>query len=119
MVTVHLHNLVLHAYHGLYDEEHRTGNNYEVNLDVKYEERNSSFESIQDTISYEDLYAIVRKRMQAPAALLEKLCEGIIRKIKHEYPNVTEITLSIYKLQPPIEALQGKVGVSMRKKFDD
>jgi dihydroneopterin aldolase len=119
MVTVHLHQLVIHAFHGVYEEEHKTGNNYEVNLDVKYEERNNKFENIHDVISYEDLFAIVKKKMQAPAELLEKVCESIIRKIKHEYSTVTEISVSIYKLQPPIENLQGKVGVTMRKKFDD
>lgn len=119
MTTVHLHELMMHAYHGVYEQEHKTGNNYEVNLDVTYEEKNSHFESIHETIDYEKLFAIVKKRMQAPAALLEKVCEGIIRNIKHEYPSVREVSMSIFKLQPPIENLQGKVGVTMRKRFDD
>ncbi|HEY0677531.1 MAG TPA: dihydroneopterin aldolase [Chitinophagaceae bacterium] len=119
MVTVHLREVILYAFHGLYEEEHKTGNNYEINLDVIYDERNSKFESIHDTISYEDLFGIVKRKMQAPTLLLEKICEGIIRKIKHEYPNVLEINVSIFKLQPPIENLQGKVGVTIRKKFDD
>jgi dihydroneopterin aldolase len=119
MVIVHLHNLAFHAFHGVYSEEHKTGNNYELNLDVMYEERNSQFETINDTISYEDLFGIIKRRMQVPTPLLEKVCEGIIRKIKHEYPNVREIVVSLYKLQPPIENLQGKVGVTMRKIFND
>lgn len=118
MVTVHLHQLIMHAFHGLYAEEHSTGNNYELNLDVTYEENNSRFENIQDTISYEDLFAIVKRLMREPASLLEKVCEGIIRTIKHEFPAVREVAISMYKLQPPIENLQGKVGVTMRKKFD-
>ncbi len=118
MVTVQLHNLIMHAFHGLYVEEHTTGNNYEINLDVSYEEGISQFESIQNTISYEDLFGIVKKRMQVPTPLLEKVCESIIRHIRHQYPVVTEVTISMFKLQPPIENLQGKVGVTMRKKFD-
>ena len=119
MVTVHLHNLVMQAYHGVYQEEHKTGNNYEVNLDVTYKERDHKFERLQDTVNYEDLFTIVKKRMQAPEELLEKVCDGIIRKIKHEYPEVKEVSISIYKLQPPIENMQVKVGVSIRKTFDD
>lgn len=118
MVTVHLHQLIMHAFHGLYAEEHKTGNNYEINLDVSYEESSSRFETIQDTISYEILFGIVKKRMQAPTPLLEKVCESIIRTIKHEFPFVREVSISMYKLQPPIENLHGKVGVTMRKKFD-
>ncbi|HYC28578.1 MAG TPA: dihydroneopterin aldolase [Chitinophagaceae bacterium] len=118
MVTVHLHQLIMHAFHGLYAGEDKTGNNYEINLDVTYEEGNSPFEAIHDTISYEELFGIVKKRMQAPTPLLEKVCESIIRSIRHQYPYVQEVAISMYKLQPPIENLQGKVGVTMRKTFD-
>ena len=69
--------------------------------------------------SYEDLFALVKKRMQSPSLLLENVCEDIIRKIKHEYPEVRAVSVSVFKLNPPIENLQGKVGVTLRKTFDD
>ena len=119
MVTVHLHNVVMHAHHGIYDEEEKSGSNYELNLDVNFDEHDAKLEKINDTISYEELYGIVRKKMMVPTPLLEKVCEGIIRKIKHEFAGVREISISIYKLEAPIENFQGKVGVTMRKKFDD
>ena|ERR1700730_7695499 len=119
MVTVHLHKVLMHAFHGVYKEEQQMGSNYELDLDVKFNEEESSFESIADTISYEELFAIVKKKMLVPTVLLEKVCEGIIRKIRHEFAGVKEISISIYKLEAPIENFQGKVGVTMRKKFDD
>lgn len=119
MVTVHLHKLIMYGFHGVYRDEHKTGNNYELNLDVTYEEKGPAFHGIRDVISYEDLFAIVKKIMQSPAELLEQLGENIILNIKQQYPPVSEICVSIYKLQPPIENLQGKVGVTLRKKFDD
>ena len=119
MVTIHLHNLKMYAHHGVYEEEERIGANYELNLDVKFDEENAKFERLEDTINYEELYGIVKKKMMAATPLLEIVCEGIIRKIKHEYAGVREITISIYKLEAPIENFQGKVGVTMRKKFDD
>jgi dihydroneopterin aldolase len=119
MVTIHLHNVVMHAHHGVYKEEEKSGSNYELNLEVKFDERDKRIEKIDDTISYEDLYGIVRKKMMVPTPLLEEVCEGIIRKIHHEFARVREVTISIYKLEAPIENFQGKVGVTMRKKFDD
>ena len=119
MTTVELHNLVLHGYHGVFEEEKKVMNTFEVNLSVRFDERKSDFNRLDDTISYVNLYEIVREKTQAPALLLEKLCQGIIRKIKHQYPIVREVTISIYKMQAPIENFQGKVGVTMRKKFDD
>ena len=75
-------------------------------------------ETIRDTVSYEDLFAIVKKRMQTPTPLLEKVCEAIISSVRQQFTEVQEVAVSIYKLQPPIENLQGKVGVTMRKKFN-
>ena len=119
MVTVQLNNLILHGHHGLYEEERKVVNTFEVNLSVAFDEKKSDFDSIEDTVNYEELYKIVKQRMQAHTFLLEKICQGIIRKIKHQYPFVKEVNISVYKLQAPIENLQGKVGVAMRKKFDD
>jgi dihydroneopterin aldolase len=119
MVTVHLHNLMLHAHHGVYEEEEKVGANYELNLDVKFDEQDAKFDRLDDTINYEELFKIVKKKMMVPTPLLEKVCEGIIRRIRHEFAGVREVTISLFKLDAPIENLQGRVGVTMRKKFDD
>ena len=109
----------MHAHHGVYSEEEKIGADYELNLDVKFEEENTKFDRLEDTINYEDLYSIVRKKMMVPTPLLETICEGIIRKIRHEFSGIREISISIHKLEAPIENFQGRVGVTMRKKFDD
>ena len=119
MVSVEIRNLILHAYHGVYEDEHKTGSAYEVNLEVKFDENGNEFETLEDTISYEDLLGIIKQRMAVKNSLLEKVADGIIRKIKHQSPRAKEIRLSIYKLQPPVENFQGKLGVTMYKRFDD
>ncbi|HTQ66653.1 MAG TPA: dihydroneopterin aldolase [Puia sp.] len=119
MITVELHNLILHGHHGIFEEEKKVMNTFEVNLSVKYDEKRSDFNRIEDTISYVDLYEIVKQKIGVPVFLLEKLCQEIIHKIKNQYPSVREVNISIYKMQAPIENFQGKAGVSMRKKFDD
>ena len=119
MVTIELRDLIMHGHHGIHPEEQEVMNTFEVSLDVKYDEKKTDFDRIDDTISYVDLYEIVRQKVQVPVFLMEKICQGIIRKIRHQYPYVKEISISIYKLQAPIEHFQGKVGVTMRRKFDD
>jgi dihydroneopterin aldolase len=110
---------MMHAHHGVYKEEEQVGANYELNLDVKFEEQDAKFDQLNETINYEALLKIVKKKMMVPTPLLEKVCEGIITTIKHEFAGITEITISLFKLDAPIENFQGKVGVTMRKKFDD
>ena len=118
MLTVQLQSLQFHAYHGVYQGEPKTGNNYEVNLTVAYNEKGHNIHQLKDIINYEDLYEIVRKRMSIAAPLLEEVAEGIILKIKHQYSYVTEANVSINKLQAPIEGFQGKVGITFHKRFD-
>ena len=119
MVTIELRDLILHGHHGIHPEEQEVMNTFQVNLDVTYEEKNSDFDRVEDTISYVDLYEIVRQRIQVPVPLMEKICVAIIHKIKQQFPNVREVRISIYKLQAPIEHFQGKVGVTIRRKFDE
>ena len=109
--------MVFYEHHGVYEEERRVMNSFEVNLSVSYMENNPVFERIADTISYVNLFKIVQEKMKEPVYLLEKICQGIILNIKHQYPTVSEIRISIFKLQAPIEHFVGKVGVTMHRSF--
>lgn len=117
MLTIQLHNLIFFAHHGIHEEEQLTANSFEVNLDVMFNEKGNTFESVDDTISYVSLYNIVKQGMQVITPLMEKICKEIISKIKTQYPFISEINISIRKLQVPIENFQGKAGVSMNTKF--
>jgi dihydroneopterin aldolase len=118
MVTVELHNLVMHGHHGIHPEERKVMNSFEVNLDVRYQENQTEFEQISDTINYAELYEIIRQKIQVPVFLLEKVCQDIILTIKRQFPQVRNIRISIYKLYAPIENFQGKVGVTMERQFE-
>lgn len=118
MVTIELQNIRLKGYHGFYEGEEAIGSMYEINLKVSYHEGRSDFSDIRDTINYAELYDIVRQRMQARMPLLERVADGIVRRIKHQYPNTKEVVISIFKLQPPIESLEGRIGITLHKTFD-
>ena len=119
MITVQLYDLRFHAYHGVYEGEAKVGNDFQVNLSVAYHENNTRFDSINDVLNYTELYEIVSRRMRIASPILEEVADSIIRKIKHQYSIVKQVSLSIYKLEAPIEGFRGKVGITMDKKFDD
>lgn len=118
MVAIELQNIRLQAFHGIYEGEKKTGSPYEVSIKVVYDEGNTQFDSLKNTINYVEVFDIVKARMKVATPLLEKVAEGIIRKIKHQYPFTREVILSIYKLEAPIENFQGKIGVTMHKQFE-
>lgn len=119
MTSIELKNVRLHAKHGVYEGESKTGSSYQIDLTVKFDEVNVPIKTLQQTVNYVKLYDIVKQRMQTPVALLETFCDEVIHQVKSEFPFVTEILLSIYKLQPPIENFEGTVGVTLHKMFDD
>lgn len=118
MISIELKDIRMYARHGLYKNEPKTGNLYNIDLYVKYDEGRNSFNHLTDTINYVELYDILRQRMQTPTALLEKLCDDVIQEIKTQYPFIAEAMISIQKIQAPIENFEGKVGVSLHKIFD-
>lgn len=120
MLYIELRDVILHAFHGFYEGERETGSDYEIQLKVGYEHNDhQEFLSVSDTVDYTVLYNLVQHRMQVPSDLLENVVESIIRRIKHQYPQVKEIECSLYKLQPPIPGFKGKTGVTLRKSFHE
>jgi 7,8-dihydroneopterin aldolase/epimerase/oxygenase len=118
MVTVQLHNLLFSGRHGVFKEELATGNTFEVNLDVSYEESGRPFTGLDSIINYVTLFDIIKERMHQPSPLVEKIAEEMITRIREQYPFVTEVVLSIYKLQAPIGNFQGRAGITYRKTFE-
>ncbi len=64
MVTVQLHNLIFSGRHGVFKEELATGNTFEVNLDVLYDETDRPFEGLDSIVNYVNLFGIVGKGCQ-------------------------------------------------------
>jgi dihydroneopterin aldolase len=119
MVTVQLHKLIFSGRHGVFKEELATGNTFEVNLDVLYDEKDQPFEGLDSIVNYVILFGIIKERMHQPSPLLEKIADEIIVKIREQYPFIREVILSIYKLQAPIGNFQGKAGMTLHRKFND
>ncbi len=115
-----MHNLIFSGHHGglrrgINDQEIP----FEVNLDVYYDDQTRSFDTLEGTVNYVRLFEIVQQRMHKPSFLLEKIGARIIAEIKKEYPFISEVSITIYKLQAPIGNFQGRAGVTLQRKFEE
>jgi 7,8-dihydroneopterin aldolase/epimerase/oxygenase len=117
MVTVKLDQVRLHAFHGIYAGEPVAGGDFELNLDVEYEDAGLSFDSLDYTISYVALLDLVKARMETPTPLLEKVAKMILDDIIVRFPFVKNARISIYKLQAPIARFQGRVGITLSRVY--
>lgn len=117
MVTLHLQNLLFHAFHGIHEEERILGNDYVVDCSIDFHESTEVIEHIDDTINYAILYDIIKERMGKPTFLLETVVMEMGNKIYTMFPEIKSISISIKKMHPPIEGMQGSAGVSWQKQF--
>jgi dihydroneopterin aldolase len=112
MLSIHLHNILLYGYHGIYEEEKLLGNEFELNITIKHSPQRLPVKHLADTVDYITVYELVKKRMAIPTPLLETLATEIAQQILAQFSLAEEVFLSIRKLHPPVSQLRGSVGVS-------
>ena len=117
LMTIELRELHFHAFHGLYPEERKTGNDFRVALEVDYLPPEDIITQIDDTLNYASLYVIVESAMRKPVDLLETLVMQITDSIHTNFPQATRIKISLHKLHPPIVGFNGEVGVVYEKNY--
>lgn len=117
MGTIKLYNIRVFAYHGCLIEESKIGSNYSVNLSVKADLSKSALsDELADTIDYVTLNAIVIEEMAIRAELLETVAQRIINRVFDILKKVSQITVEVSKLNPPIGGDVEAVTIKMRQK---
>lgn len=100
-----LENVRLYAYHGVGEQERIVGNHYLINLKIKINVMDAvRSDSLEDTISYADVFEIVKKEMTIPSKLLEHVAGRIISALRKTYPAIGNIELKLSKNNPPMGA---------------
>jgi len=92
-----------YAYHGVGEQERKVGNTFLVDL-IAEGDFSIACESDQltDAINYAALYESVSRVMKVPCNLLEHLAEAICRSIKHDFPQLSRIEITLTKQNPPL-----------------
>lgn len=116
-LTISLNNVRFRAYHGVHPEERQKGNDFVVNMQVKYQPDSIIIQSLEQTIDYAMLFKIMNTTMQQPVDLLETLVQTIAHEVHKQFPQVKEVTVSVEKLNPPIDKFSGSTAVSYTDQY--
>jgi dihydroneopterin aldolase len=116
-ITVELNHLHFFAFHGVYAEELKAGNEFEVNAKVKFETDKDLITRLHDTVNYVRLYNIIHEVMQHHEPLLETVAMKIGEEIHKEFATVGMVEIQLIKLYPPIINFTGQVSVTYHKKY--
>src|SRR5688572_4929099 len=106
MITVQLHNLSFHSFHGIHEEERVLGGKYNIDVVVSFQEK-TIIDKLDQSIDYAALFAIVKDVMIVPTPMLETIVMKIGQRIKEKFTIIEQINVSIIKVRPPIEGLEG------------
>lgn len=117
LITIELKQLRFLAYHGLYAEERKTGNEFEINLSVSYQPSSGTITGISDTVNYSELYTLLKAEMGKPRHLLETLVMELAEIIHGSFPLIKKIEISITKLHVPTAKFTGTAGVKYQKEY--
>lgn len=117
LITIHLNELRFFAYHGLYPEERKTGNEFQLDIELTYLSQDTVIGDISETVNYAAVYDLARQIMQQPESLLETLAMRIADAIHDNFPVVRSAGVTIKKLHPPIPRFTGNVAVSYFREY--
>lgn len=115
--TIELKNLQFYSYHGLYPEEKKAGGEFVVDVWAKFPAEDHILNSINETVNYAALFAIIKDEMSRPRELLETIAQSIAEKIYAKYNVIKEVEIRIEKKKAPIIGFNGSVAASYRKVY--
>lgn len=116
-MTIELKGLRFFAEHGMYAEERKVGNEFEVDVAVVYKAPRHTITSIEDTVNYVEIYRVVEDVFRVHTFLLETCAMEICNRIRDLFAELKTISVSIKKVNPPITNFTGHVGVHYTREF--
>jgi dihydroneopterin aldolase len=111
--TIHLVDVLLHGYHGLFEEEKLVGNTFKINVTVVYTPSSFPITNLSDTIDYGAVFSILKNQMRETTPLLETVAANFILAVFKQFSSAQEISIHIQKMVPPIAGMVGSVAVGL------
>lgn len=104
---IEINKLRLYAYHGVLEQEHRVGNEFEVSVKLIYPfDTAMNNDNISGTLNYARVIDIIKNEMLIHSNLLEHVIKRIRTSLVTQYPQIKGGSITIAKLSPPIANTQ-------------
>lgn len=98
-----IEGMEFYSYHGCFAEEKEIGTHFTVDFYFKNDTSHAEVsDNIEDTISYLDVYQLIKSEMAVNSYLLEHVARRAINKIFEEYPKISWAKFKIQKMNPPL-----------------
>ena len=117
-----LEGMRFYAYHGVNPEERALGQRFLVDVVMAVDlRRPGQIDNLADTVSYSDVYKVVRGIVEGePRNLIEAVAEAIAAAILTGFPPVARVTVTVRKPEVPMKgSLLDAAGVRITRSQAD
>ena len=105
-----------YAFHGHYEEEQIVGNRFLVDLLIETDMiRPAETDELGDAVNYQEAYRLVKREMKKKSKLLENIASRILNAIYDELGGVSEVTVTIRKMNPPVGGQMKAISVTLSR----
>ena len=109
---IRMEGLKFYAFHGVLPQENLVGAYYYVDLKLKTDFTHAAeTDELEGTVSYADIFTVVKEEMAIVSKLLEHVCQRIASRILEDFPAIEAIDIRLYKENPPMGACAQNIGV--------
>ncbi|HIS34331.1 MAG TPA: dihydroneopterin aldolase [Candidatus Avirikenella pullistercoris] len=112
--VIEIENMEFYAYHGCYKEEKVVGNRFIVYMKLETDvEKASVSDDVKDTVSYLEVYQVVKEQMEIGSNILEHVARRILSAVVDKFPQIDYALVKISKMNPPLGGQIERVSVTM------
>lgn len=113
MNSIILKGVRIYAYHGVLEQERKVGAYFTIDLKILTDfSRAMETDELDGTISYADVYDVVKQEMAVPSKLLEHVGGRIISSLRARF-KLNKVYLRIMKENPPMGADLQAAGIEI------
>jgi 7,8-dihydroneopterin aldolase/epimerase/oxygenase len=115
--TIFVTGLVLHANHGVGDDEGRIGQQFLLDLALELDLSSAArSDKLVDTVSYADIIEVASMAFRAKRhRLVEAAAGAVADALLASFVHIEHLRVTVHKPHAPIAAVFGDVGVTLQR----
>jgi 7,8-dihydroneopterin aldolase/epimerase/oxygenase len=114
MALIAAEGMRFHAFHGLLDEEQKICGEYVVDAYIHADLGPASESySIENTVDYSSIYALVKEEMSQSSRLIESVAQRILNRAMKQFENIQRLEIKVTKINPPVGGSIDRVSVTL------
>ena len=114
MAVITINDMRFYAHHGCFEQERVIGTHFRVDMSFATDTKKAEVsDNIVDTVSYLDVYQVVKAEMMKPSHLLEHVARRVGERALEDFPAVDAVTVKVSKLNPPLGGQMASVSVEI------